>query len=392
MDSALAAEITANYLKRFQVKRTIGVDVQTLEHWETGERGIGRYTTAHVRALAELHPAWNFILFSKNFPKYGESLLSLPNVSLKGVGSERDHSLDLYHIPDQMSLLPNYIPPLQLAPKTIPCTILFHDVIPLVLNQVYIDTWPPEAQLAYRYRLEMITASHAFLLTNSECTRADVIKFASIPEYQAEAIMAGSSTPREFRASDEVFSSVRSRLALGDEYILYVGGGEEHKGLITVIQSWLNAKSSLPSLQLVITGSANDPWKVAFKKHLEDQGIQGVVFSGFLSDQELFELYARTRAFVFPSKYEGFGFPVLEAMSLGAPVIVSNAASLPEVVGDAGVLLSPDDVEGFTREIIGLNQDRRAFLSRMGKERAKQFTWEKVAQRTSKIWERLIEN
>lgn len=392
MDSALAAEITANYLKYFQVKRTIGIDVQTLEHWETGERGIGRYTTSHIKALSELHPNWNFILFSKNFPKYGESLLNLPNVTLKGVGSERDHSLDLYHIPDQMSLLPNYIPPLQLAPKTIPCTILFHDVIPLVLPQFYIDTWPPEAQRAYRYRLEMVTASHAFLLTNSECTRRDAIKYAAIPEYQAEAIMAGSSAHENFSLSDKTFLDLKARLNLGDDYILYVGGGEEHKGLITVIQSWLNARSSAPNLQLVITGSANDPWKMAFKKHLEDQNVHGCVFTGFLSDAELFELYARARAFVFPSLYEGFGFPVLEAMSLGSPVISSNAASLPEVVGDAGVLLDPKDVDGFTREILAIDQQKRAVLSEKGKERAKEFTWKKVAEKTSKIWDRLIKD
>lgn len=390
MESALAAEITAKYLEQFKVKRNIGIDVQTLEHWETGERGIGRYTVAHITALSLLHPNWNFILFSKNFPKYGESLLSLKNVSLKGVGSEREHDLDLYHIPDQMSLLPNYIPPLQLAPKTIPCTLLFHDVIPLVLHEQYIDTWPIEAQRAYRYRLEMITASHAFLLTNSECTRSDVMKYAFIPDYQVEAIMAGSSIPEGYTLSDEVFKQMIERLSLGDNYILFVGGGEEHKGLVTTIQAWLNAKATISDLKLVITGSANDPWKIAFKKHLEDQGITGVVFTGFLSDLELFELYGRARAFVFPSLYEGFGFPVLEAMALGAPVIVSNRASLPEVVGDAGVLIEPTDVDEFTREILAIDMKRREWLSAKGKERAREFSWKKVAEKTSKIWERLI--
>src|SRR5207245_3763155 len=107
-----------------------------------------------------------------------------------------------------------------------------------------------------------------------------------------------------------------------------------------------------------------------------------VVFTGVVSDQRLIELYQRATLFVFPSRYEGFGLPVLEAMACGCPVISSNASSLPEVAGDAAILLDPMDVEGFTRgmvRVLSASDLRRVLLER-GIDRSAEFTWERTAR------------
>lgn len=393
--SALAASMTKDALEPLtSKKRRIGVDIQTLEHWETGQRGIGRYTISHLSEIIRLRPHWEFVFFSKKDPKshFGAPLLSLPSTSWREVGKEQEAELDLYHIPDQMSLLPYYVPPLQLAPKTIPCTLLFHDLIPLILRHAYLDTWDPQHARLYLHRLEMLTASHATVLTNSECTKRDLVRLGSIPERCVFPIMAGSAIPDSFKQDLSRWEKVKSGLLLSEPFLIYVGGAEEHKGLIPALQSWLNARSVNPQLKIVIVGSAGDPWKVAIQKHLADQGVTGAIFAGYMPDDELWELYSRALALIFPSKYEGFGFPVLEAMKLGTPVIGSNAASIPEVIGPEGLTFAPDDIDGFSRGIINLLQDEklRARLSEYGKEQASKLTWSETAKKTLKVWDELI--
>jgi len=114
-----------------------------------------------------------------------------------------------------------------------------------------------------------------------------------------------------------------------------------------------------------------------------------VVFTGYVSQEKLPCLYRNADLFVFPSLYEGFGLPVLEAMACGTPVITSNTSSLPEVAGDAAVLVDPYSVEDIAdaMERVLTDPDLRTELSRKGKERAKQFTWEKCARETLKVYE-----
>lgn len=394
--STLAATLTKEALEPLvSKKRRIGVDIQTLEHWETGQRGIGRYTISHITEIMRLTPHWEYIFFSKKDPAthFGAPLLSSsPSAKWMECGKEQEAGLDLFHVPDQMSLLPYYIPPLQLAPKTIPCTVLFHDLIPLILRHAYLDTWDPQHARMYLHRLEMLTASHATVLTNSECTKRDLVRLGSIPERCVFSVMAGSAINDSFTQNQARWDKVKNDLSLNEPYLIYVGGAEEHKGLIPALQSWLNARSINPQLKIVIVGSAGDPWKVAIQKHLADQGVTGAVFSGFLPDDELWELYSRALALIFPSKYEGFGFPVLEAMKLGTPVIGSNAASIPEVIGPGGLTFAPDDIDGFSKAIINLLQDEslRAKLSEYGKQQAGKLTWNETAKKTLAVWNNLI--
>ena len=118
-----------------------------------------------------------------------------------------------------------------------------------------------------------------------------------------------------------------------------------------------------------------------------------VMFTGVVSDQRLIELYQQATLFVFPSRYEGFGLPVLEAMACGCPVLSSNASSLPEVVGDAAILLDPMDVEGFTREMVRTmsDSDLRQDLRERGLARSAQFSWDRTARETIAVYRALLQ-
>jgi glycosyltransferase involved in cell wall biosynthesis len=145
--------------------------------------------------------------------------------------------------------------------------------------------------------------------------------------------------------------------------------------------AWLRRERQV-SHQLVLAGGngwlCEDVYSTVQKEGVED----AVVFTGRIPDEELIELYNAAELFVYPSLYEGFGLPVLEAMACGAPVVVSNSSSLPEVVGDAGVLVSPTNDRDLGEAILELSRNpaRRAELSERGKARAAQFSWKRSAE------------
>src|SRR5207249_7313512 len=118
------------------------------------------------------------------------------------------------------------------------------------------------------------------------------------------------------------------------------------------------------------------------------------IFTGMVNDERLVELYQQAIVFVFPSRYEGFGLPVLEAMACGCPVLSSNASSLPEVAGDAAILLDPMDVEGFTREMVRVlsDSDLRRDLRERGLARASQFSWDRAASETIAVYRALLQS
>lgn len=171
-------------------------------------------------------------------------------------------------------------------------------------------------------------------------------------------------------------------------YILYVGGFEPRKNLHTLLRAY----SSLPSIsdfyQLVVVGEMGK-WSKEIYQTIAILNLQGqVILTGYLPVEDLRVLYSMADLFVYPSIYEGFGLPPLEAMACGCPVITSNSSSLPEVVGDAALMVDPFDVEGlaFTIQRVLNDKELRDQLRKKGLDRASLFTWEKTARETLTVY------
>ncbi|MGB9804811.1 glycosyltransferase family 4 protein [Desulfofundulus sp.] len=176
------------------------------------------------------------------------------------------------------------------------------------------------------------------------------------------------------------------------QYILYVGNRKPHKNLGRLLQAFARLKPSCPELQLVIVGKVFDQHD-ELASMIRSLRLQGVKEIKECNDEELRLLYYGARALVLPSLYEGFGLPPLEAMACGTPVVVSNTASLPEVVGDAGVYVNPYDVDDIAQGIYRVltDQELRCQLREKGLARAKLFTWKRSARETLKVFEEVLE-
>jgi glycosyltransferase involved in cell wall biosynthesis len=219
------------------------------------------------------------------------------------------------------------------------------------------------------------------IITDSHFTRGRLAEVLDLPVDRVEIVPLGVS-PAFFPQPAEEQARLRGRLQLNSPYLLSLGSLEPRKNLSRLLQAWRLVSAQIPDVELLIAGEMGYPFKDPVLGNLPS----GVRLLGRVSDQDLPALYSGALAFIYPSVYEGFGLPPLEAMACGTPVVVSNATSLPEVVGYAGILFDPFNVEemAFAIERVIMDSTLRQNLRQKGLERAQQFTWERTAQQ---VWE-----
>lgn len=227
----------------------------------------------------------------------------------------------------------------------------------------------------------------ARVLVVSEHTRREVIGLLGVaPE---RVVVTPNAVRDHFRPPDQAtLDAFRARKGLPERFVLYVGTLEPRKNLITLLEAYarLSRRQDAP---LLMGGGKGWMYDAVFRR-LDELGLRDRVrFIGYLDEEELPLWYAAATVFVFPSIYEGFGMPPLEAMACGAPVVTSNAASLPEVVGDAGLMVPPDDPDGFAAAIERLLDDAelRRELRERGFRQAQAYSWRTTAERTLAAYE-----
>ena len=182
-----------------------------------------------------------------------------------------------------------------------------------------------------------------------------------------------------------------NRIPIEKDYFLAVGKISPRKNLDVVFDALAQIKDKLDTHLITVGGDGWDFEQI--KKRTVSLGLEGRVhFLGYVSDQVLMYLYQHAKAFIYPSKFEGFGLPVLEAMASGCPVVTSNLSSLPEVAGDAAILINPDDASELSEELVNIVQkeELRSNMTQKGLERAKLFSWRKVAFQTTEVYRKLI--
>jgi glycosyltransferase involved in cell wall biosynthesis len=290
----------------------------------------------------------------------------------------RKNEIDLFHGT-------NFEVPLGVA---CPRVLTIHDLSHLL----HPETFETRIVRRSRRRLPLMARAATMIVTPTEAVRGEVHEYLGIPLARLAAVPEASRAGVAF-VEEEKSWPIRQRFGIADNFLLYVGTIEPRKNLLTLVRAFEQVRSRRPSsLQLVLAGRKG--WMVddLFRYLKQSSGAGDVIFTGYVTDNELSALYSSCSLFVYPSLYEGFGLPPLEAMVCGAPVIASRIPSLSEVVGSAARLVTPNSVEELTAAIVELLDDvqQRQELSVAGKRRVAQFSWANTAREVHKVYEQAI--
>jgi alpha-1,3-rhamnosyl/mannosyltransferase len=276
---------------------------------------------------------------------------------------------------------PYYLMPYRL---NIPTALTCYDLIPLLYPRYF----SPLTRLIYRLTHWLaLNAAHA-ILAISEATKADLIHYFRIAPDQITVTPLAVDAHFRPRPSEEI-TAVRRKYDLPNRYVLYVGSNKPHKNLTRLVQ----AIGRQPSVVTLVIGGVWDPRYPQARQWVARLKLEGQVrWLGPVPESDLPALYSGATLFIFPSEYEGFGLPVLEAMACGTPVICSHTSSLPEVAGDAALLVNPLDVEELTMAIRRALEDEklRQQMHEKGLARAATFSWERTAQITLTAYEKAL--
>lgn len=227
------------------------------------------------------------------------------------------------------------------------------------------------------------------IVTISEFSKNEIHELLQVPEEKIEVVYSAPS----ITTGVTDFQMVQQRLKIQKPYLLYVGTIEPRKNLIRLIQAfdWLKKEKQIPH-QLILAGGGGWKTEEIYQSAEETQFAGEIQFTGYLSSEEKNALYQNADAMVFPSLYEGFGMPPLEAMLFGCPVICSDAASLPEIVGEAAELVDPLDVQTIADGIwhVLSNRDYRSLLIEKGAQQALRFSWDRSAEKMIQIYKETL--
>ncbi|HNY30897.1 MAG TPA: glycosyltransferase [Fibrobacteria bacterium] len=365
----------------------IGFDARTLSVPDSVVRGIGNYALHHLQALLRSRPGTPITCLHDDTPPPAEIVerTKVLGAIWEPWSSRSASDFDLFHTPDPMHVYPGYASPFQRFGST-RVTATFHDIIPIRVYEGRIANWP-----AYLARLDEISDCGATLLCNSEFTRRDLLEATSIRPEKTLAVMAGFNASASGRRwSRKEGDALLSRLGIREPFFLHVGAADPHKNFESSLAACQALGRNRP-VQFVVVGKLANALG-SMRDQVRQANLKDVVFTDYLEREELELLYSRAVATLFLSRYEGFGFPALEAMASGCPVIASDAASIPEIVGDAAVSHKPDDLAAIVQSMVRLMDDPslREDLIARGRERAGKFTWAEVARRTWEAWDRLL--
>lgn len=275
-----------------------------------------------------------------------------------------------------------------LYPNT-PTVVTIHDVITLVLPEY----GKPLHTRLYNRLVSAAARKATAVLTVSEAAKKDIVRVLGLPAERVHVAYNAADPNLRPVTNQAALEHMRETYGIVGEYVLYFGGFDVRKNIGRVIEAYHAAQSSFSRPhQLVLAGSMNlvghplypDPRPLIARLGLEDS----VIVTGRVTEDEKQLLYGGASAFLFPSLYEGFGIPVLEAMACGAPVITSNTSSLPEVAGDAALLVDPTSVDEIASALTRLIDDPvlQEELRTRGATRAGLFTWDDAAARTLEVY------
>lgn len=376
----------------------IGIDCRTILSAETGElAGTAHYTSALVKHLLEIDKENEYVLFFDT--RANADTYRQPNVEIVMLQQARmplvmTHmrlaralhraKLDLFHSPAH------------------PLPLFYRGRIVWTVHDLAIydhPEWFPggiRQWFSTRVTVPRGIRRAMKLIAPSESTKRDIIRLFKAPEEKVAVIYEGAPIGGIATAPSGLPPEAGRRNDSRNPYFLFIGTIEPRKNLVRLIDAFIRFRQmSKVNCQMLLAGASgwnNDDIFMAIERANLKLGKGSVQYLGYVSEEEKVALLKNATAFVWPSLYEGFGLPVLEAMEAGVPVITSKVSSIPEITGDAALLVNPESVEDITEAMERVISDRqlREQLKTRGANRAKQFTWEKAAKETLAVYQEFL--
>ena len=377
-----------------EVHRSIRVGINASKYSDI-HTGVGRYTSNLCRSISKSKDGndYYFYLPGLNSGFYGkdengdqlrEKRIFLQNNTLRILWEQillpikiKKDRLDLFHYTDHA---------MSLIQREQPIVITVHDIayirFPDLLNK--------SRQVYKKYILYSSIKKADVIIADSHSTRRDIVEFFNVDEKKIKVVHLGVES--RFRPISNV-EDYRTKNNLPSKMILNIGTLEPRKNVVTLIKAFKKLhERGLKDYVLVIAGEKGWLYKRIFEE-IKSSGVeQSIRLLGVARDEDLPLLYNCADLFVYPSLYEGFGLPPLEAMACGVPVVTSNTSSLPEVVGNAGIMVDPHDINSLSEAMANVLKDKelKHRMSRDGLKRSKMFTWEKTVKKVLEVYNEVL--
>lgn len=370
----------------------IGIDARAAI-WYRGS-GIGTYTYQLIGGLLAIDPVnqYHLVYPPRSWVEVGDGF-ELSTGERKNRGFWQDvHAapsldepgLDVYHIPQNGIGLPSSYP------SHVKIVVTVHDLIPFTLPQTCSKFY---LRTALR-ELPRILDRADYIIAVSFHTKRDLMAILGVPEDRIAVIYEAAEPMYRPMCRQEAESHVLEHFGIEGPYILNVGGFSRRKNLLGLLRAYRQILPSLPKgCKLVLVGGGGGGAYEETSELVDKWGLYDqVLFPGFVPTESMPFLYNGAELFVYPSLYEGFGLPPLEAMACGVPVVAANVTSIPEVVGNGALLFDPYDYESLAEAMcLGMQDENvRARLVEEGLRQQKQFSWIKAATETLMVYQSLV--
>lgn len=363
----------------------IGIDGSRISTNEM--TGVDGYTANLVKAISKIDKVNKYIIYFSKVPKYFE--IGHQNVSTRVIPMTRFWTqirlaLECLIRPPDILFVPAHTMPVIRRPnlKTI---VTIHDLGAEFLAEYH--QFPQKYYLNWATEYVARHASH--IIAVSESTKKDLVKQFKVDPKRItviyEAVDANKFSPQGIKEVEQT----KKELGITKKYLLFVGTVQPRKNLLRLIEAF--SKLENKNLELVLAGKPGWLFEEIYEAPKKFNVEGRVKFVGYVKDDQLPALYSGAEMFVFPSLFEGFGLPILEAMACGIPVLTSNISSMPEVSGRNAVLVNPNKINEISRGIESLLKDKSLYkkLSDSGRKWASKFTWEETARETIKVFEKV---
>ena len=366
----------------------IGIDASRAAKNE--KTGTENYSYSLIKAIARADRENRYVLYFNKPPQFFD--ISQPNISTRVISAPRFWTqgrlaFECLIKPPEILFLPAHTIPVIRRPilKTV---VTIHDLGAEFLAEYH--QWPQKIYLNWSTEFAAKTATH--LIAVSNFTKKDLIRALKVPASRISVVYEGVDGKVFYPRPDWEVKQVKSNWGIGKDYFLYVGTIQPRKNLVRLIEGF--SKANLKHYDLVIAGSPGWLYGDIYEAPKKFGVDLNVKFVDYIPSKDLPTLYSGALALLFPSLYEGFGLPILEAFACSCPVVTSKVTATVEVASNAAILVDPFKVEEITRAIsrIASSQELRKKLIEKGKKRVGDYSWEKTAKETIKVFEKVYQS